>query len=80
MSDDLWDDLSARITALKQCMPALMAASDDNEAQRKAFTELAGPIIEAARGADELFQDGVMMMLDEILIEYGLMAEVERQT
>lgn len=77
MSEHLWDDLSNRISALRARMPSLIADNADQHAQRLAFVALAAPITEAARAADELFQDGVMMMLDEILIEHGLMDTAE---
>jgi hypothetical protein len=80
MSDDLWDDLHARIQLLRERMRAVVAADADNDARRLAFAELSAPITEAARAADELFQDGVTMMLDEILVEHGLMVPAGQAT
>lgn len=77
MSDDLWDDLHTRIQTLRTLMHSVVAAEGDNDARRAVFSELAAPIIEAARAADELFQDGVAMMLDEIRVEHGLMLPVD---
>lgn len=79
MSEDLWDDLHTRIQTLRERMHSVVAAEDDNDARRAVFAELAAPIIEAARAADELFQDGVAMMLDEIRVEHGLMVPAEHQ-